>query len=76
MCLYSPSEWDHVDTDEIDIILLDDIFGKHQLDSSSLDSWMPVLKNMEVRFNTGLWQAVLLFIMQKRYLIYHIRYLI
>ena len=49
MCLYEPSNWDHVDANGVDVILLDDIFGKHQLDLGKLESWRPVLEILEVR---------------------------
>lgn len=59
VCLYEPSHWDHVDTNEVDIILLDDIFGKHQLDLGKLESWRPVLEVLEAYVHAGKLKVIL-----------------
>ena len=46
--LYDYSQWDHIDAEEVDIVLLDDIFGRHQLDAGKLDGWRTVLTTLDV----------------------------
>lgn len=59
VCLYEPSNWDHVDANGVGVILLDDIFGKHQLDLGKLESWRPVLEILEAYVHAGKLKVIL-----------------
>ena len=47
LVLFSPSQWDHVDVEHVDIIMLDDAFGKHNMEIEVLRKWRPKLSTMQ-----------------------------
>ncbi|KAK3588340.1 hypothetical protein CHS0354_040099 [Potamilus streckersoni] len=57
--LYSPQDWKTVDTEWVDIVVLEDIFGKFDLDSGRLQEWMVYLPTVEDHHDAGKLQVII-----------------
>lgn len=44
--LYAASQWCHVDVTQCDVIIIDDVFGKHTTDRGAVQDWLPILENL------------------------------
>ncbi|KAL3836848.1 hypothetical protein ACJMK2_022261 [Sinanodonta woodiana] len=57
--VYRPTDWKTVDTDWVDIVVLEDIFGKYDLDPSCLQEWMVYLPTIQEHVDTGKLQVII-----------------
>ncbi|KAL3836864.1 hypothetical protein ACJMK2_022275 [Sinanodonta woodiana] len=57
--VYSPRDWKTVDTDWVDIVVLEDILGKYDLDSSCLQEWMVYLPTIQEHVDAGKLQVII-----------------
>ncbi|KAL3836869.1 hypothetical protein ACJMK2_022278 [Sinanodonta woodiana] len=55
----SPGDWKTVDTDWVDIVVLEDIFGKYDLDPSCLQEWMVYLPTIQEHIDAGKLQVII-----------------
>ncbi|KAL3836865.1 hypothetical protein ACJMK2_022276 [Sinanodonta woodiana] len=58
--VYSPRDWKTVDTDWVDIVVLEDILGKYDLDPSRLQEWMVYLPTIQEHVDAGNLQVIII----------------
>ncbi|KAK3592318.1 hypothetical protein CHS0354_000874 [Potamilus streckersoni] len=57
--LYCPRHWEAVDTDWVDIVMLEDVFGQFDLDPSRLQEWMVYLPTIQEHVDAGKLQVII-----------------
>ncbi|KAK3587580.1 hypothetical protein CHS0354_032780 [Potamilus streckersoni] len=56
--LNKPRQWDNVDTDCVDIVVLEDIFGKYDFDPACLEEWKEPLSTIQDHVDAGKLQVI------------------
>ncbi|KAK3586375.1 hypothetical protein CHS0354_000899 [Potamilus streckersoni] len=57
--VYSPTDWKMVDTDWVDIIVIEDMFGQSDLDPDRLEKWMVYLPTIQEHVDAGKLQVII-----------------